>query len=53
MMMAPVKAERKMPVMVMMPHVMMPVSAACVMPTAFDRDNRLVEMIRIPLRHAG
>jgi hypothetical protein len=45
-----VDAERKMPVMAMMPHVvMMPVSAARVMPVtvvpAFDLNDRLVEII--------
>ena len=55
--MAPMNTERKMPAMVMMPHVVMPVSAARVMPavvpSAFDLDNRLVEMVRIPLRYAA
>ena len=58
-MMAPVNAERKMPVMVMMPRVVnMPMSAARVMPvtvvfSAFDLDDRLVEIIGISLRRAA
>ena len=56
--MTPVKAEREMPVMAMMPHVMMmPVSAVRVMPVtvtpAFDLDDRPVEIIRISLRRAA
>lgn len=58
-MMAPVNPERKMPVMAMMPHVVMvPMSTARVMPVtvvspAFDRDDRLVEIIGISLRNAA
>jgi hypothetical protein len=51
MMVAPVKAERKMLVTVMMPHVVM--MPATMVPPAFDLDNRLVEVIRISLGRAA